>query len=300
MTFKKYFYGVLIIFVLGWVVGYLILPNQLKVSTVAILKTPHQAIKRNLDSVTLTTLFKNNKDLTLTNINPFSANFEVIDLTLNKNYKIKLIELNQDSMLLVISYTYPKTYSILSKIRNITQGNQLKKRQNIIKSILLNKYNSIFGLYGMTIINDSVKHYLYISSRKTFKFQPSTRDIYHLISTLETFIKKEGGNILSPPMVYNQNDYKNKQFFTMVAMATDIVIRNSPQFYLKTMVRGKLLKAKIVGGGFKVWEQQKQLDYFVKDNNLISPAIPFAMFLTNRMEQPDSNKWVTEIYYPIY
>ena len=34
------------------------------------------------------------------------------------------------------------------------------------------------------------------------------------------------------------------------------------------------------------------------DNALSSPAIPFESLVTNRMQEPDTSKWVTKIYYP--
>ena len=30
----------------------------------------------------------------------------------------------------------------------------------------------------------------------------------------------------------------------------------------------------------------------------MSPAIPFESLITNRLEEPDTSKWVTKIYYP--
>ncbi len=66
------------------------------------------------------------------------------------------------------------------------------------------------------------------------------------------------------------------------------------------MVPGKILVTEITGGKNEITAAFAKLKTYMEDNRLVAPAIPFEMFVTNRVEQTDSTKWITKIYYPIF
>ena len=43
----------------------------------------------------------------------------------------------------------------------------------------------------------------------------------------------------------------------------------------------------------------KQMEQYVSDHKYVRIAIPFQSLVTDRMNEPDSSKWITKIYYPI-
>jgi hypothetical protein len=66
------------------------------------------------------------------------------------------------------------------------------------------------------------------------------------------------------------------------------------------MIPGKILVTEVKGGNYTTGEALKQLDIYLDDNHLSSPAIPFESLVTDRSQETDTAKWVTKIYYPIY
>jgi hypothetical protein len=66
------------------------------------------------------------------------------------------------------------------------------------------------------------------------------------------------------------------------------------------MIAGNILVAEVKGGPYTVTNAFNSLHDYVTDHDLQSPAIPFQSLITNRLQQPDSTKWITKIYYPIY
>jgi len=66
------------------------------------------------------------------------------------------------------------------------------------------------------------------------------------------------------------------------------------------MIRGNILVAEIKGGIYSVNEAERQLVNYANDYKKISPAIPFQSLVTNRQLEPDTSKWVTRLYYPIF
>ena len=86
----------------------------------------------------------------------------------------------------------------------------------------------------------------------------------------------------------------------MVAIPINKVIPENEKFVSKRMVPGKILVAQVRGGTYTTAAALRKLEIYMDDNRLSSPAIPFESLLTNRIEEPDTTKWITKIYYPIY
>jgi hypothetical protein len=89
-------------------------------------------------------------------------------------------------------------------------------------------------------------------------------------------------------------------FKTEVAIPVNKAIPQNKIYLIKRMVPGKILVAEIKGGDYSAREALRQMHIFMTDNNLSSPAIPFQSLITNRMEEPDTLKWITKIYYPVF
>jgi hypothetical protein len=65
------------------------------------------------------------------------------------------------------------------------------------------------------------------------------------------------------------------------------------------MVPGKILVAEVKGGEQRVREAAANLQNYVDDYKLKSPAIPFESLVTDRTKETDTSKWITKLYYPI-
>jgi hypothetical protein len=91
------------------------------------------------------------------------------------------------------------------------------------------------------------------------------------------------------------NTYK-----TMVAIPITKAILPASNQFIKRMVKGNILVMEKKGGPFIIKSSQDMLAQFVSDHGLTSPAIPFQKLMTNRLTEPDTSKWITKFYYPIY
>ena len=86
----------------------------------------------------------------------------------------------------------------------------------------------------------------------------------------------------------------------MVAIPVSKSIPTNNNFLFKRMVPGKILVTEVKGGTYTTGEALKQLEIYRSDNHLRSPAIPFESLVTDRSREPDTSKWVTKIYYPVF
>lgn len=154
------------------------------------------------------------------------------------------------------------------------------------------------AVYGMRIRMQQVKDSSLISTRKVFDHYPSTAEIYGMVSSLKQYIRQKGGVEKDVPMlnVHAEND----KYEGMVAIPIARDLPSEGNFQLKKMVLGNILTADVKGGAGRIAEAEKEMQNFVTDYHRTSPAISFQSLITDRQQQPDTNKWATRINYPIF
>jgi len=179
---------------------------------------------------------------------------------------------------------------------------RLKKMQKNMSEWLM-AVKSFFekeeNIYGMKIEIQKVKDSSLVSIKNSFTHYPTTEEIYSMVSSLKEYIMQKKGVENNFPML---NVYKSgtESYEAMVAIPTKWDIPMEGNFKLKKMVLGNILVGEVKGGVQKVMEAEKQLSYYVNDHQKASPAISFQSLVTNRLQEPDTSKWITKLYYPVF
>jgi hypothetical protein len=154
-------------------------------------------------------------------------------------------------------------------------------------------------LYGMVPVIEKVTDTLSLSQKKIFNHYPTPAEVYALTSELEKYIAANGALVTRSPMLHVlQTD--SAQFETMVAVPINKPVSNNGNFILKRMPPGKIIAATINGGMYTIQQGLLQLEQYKRDHQLTSPAIAYQSMTTNRINEPDTNKWVTTLYYPVF
>ena len=71
-------------------------------------------------------------------------------------------------------------------------------------------------------------------------------------------------------------------------------------YTFKKMIKGSFMVTEVVGGEYTVAKASKSLQQYFTDYKKTSMAINFTMLITDRMYQPDTTKWITRLYQPVY
>ncbi|SDW38622.1 hypothetical protein SAMN05444410_102177 [Hydrobacter penzbergensis] len=162
--------------------------------------------------------------------------------------------------------------------------------------LILEKQETI---YGMKIVQQKVTDSSLISLKKTFPHYPTTNEIYEMVRALKNYIATKGGTERNYPMLNVYQDGPDR-FETMVAIPTQKDLPSEGLFRLKKMVLGNILMAEVTGGVSRVMKGEQELTNYVHDYRKTSPAIPYQSLVTDRSMQPDSARWITRLYYPIF
>jgi hypothetical protein len=155
------------------------------------------------------------------------------------------------------------------------------------------------NIYGVDITDGRIPDSLFISTRKTFNHHPTEAETYQLIDQLTAYSNSQNARQVNPPMMHVEQ-IDSSHFEIMVALPVDKVINNQGDFLFKQMVKGNTLIAEVRGGRATINNGLKALEQFKTDYQFTSPAISFELMITDRRAEPDTSKWVTHLYYPVF
>lgn len=222
----------------------------------------------------------------------------LIKHTSDINSVLQLVAINTDSLAIEWKGNLAETYNPFKKISNYLLATEAKKNVSEILESAKRFLESNEKIYGLNITREKVKDTFLISTKFSSNSYPSTAAIYNLVKNLKEYISLNSATETNFPMLHITQGAG--VFNTMVAIPVDRIIPQNNTFLFKRMIPGKILVAEVKGGPYTTSEAIRQLEIYIDDNHLSSPAIPFESLITNREKEPDTLKWVTKIYYPIY
>jgi hypothetical protein len=96
-------------------------------------------------------------------------------------------------------------------------------------------------------------------------------------------------------------DSSGRKVITKIGIPIDREIDVTGTAYeIKRMVLGNILISEVTGGPYTSKNATKQVELYMNDHKRKSPAIPYESLVVDRSAEPDTAKWVTRIYYPVY
>ena len=138
-----------------------------------------------------------------------------------------------------------------------------------------------------------------MSAKKIYDHSPTTEEIYSLLSGLRSYIESQNGSIQAEPILHIR-PVENNQMELMVAYPTDRNLKPNATYSLKQMIPGFLLMGDVTGGPKSIELAEKNLEFYMRDYKLQSPAIPFQTLITDRSAISDTAKWITRLNYPVF
>lgn len=189
--------------------------------------------------------------------------------------------------------------NIINRIRTYFTAGNLQKDMSGILFGLKKFAEKQDNIYGMFIEKTKVTDTVLVATHGFYSHYPSTQDIYTLVEKLRVYITKEKATETNAPMV-NIQPADSTQYKIMVAIPTNRLLTGKGDIELKRMVNGNIIWGEVRGGPYTVIAALENLENYRHDYRLSSPAIPFASLITDRRKEPDTAKWITRVYYPIF
>ena len=209
-----------------------------------------------------------------------------------------VVPLKQDSTALHWKCLIETGNNPLQRLKYYRASKDISNGMHNILDSLRSFFSEKNNLYNIIIERMKVTDTILISTKVILNHYPSTAEIYNEINKLKQYINSRGAQETNYPMLHILKSDSNR-FETMVAIPVNKKIGDQGDIVYKRMVAGNILVAKVQGGRYTVENAFAEMETYVKDHELIPPAIPFQSLETDRLKEPDTTKWITRIYFPI-
>ncbi|MFY7839861.1 MAG: hypothetical protein ACOVP7_06270 [Lacibacter sp.] len=205
---------------------------------------------------------------------------------------------NVDSAYFEWSYAFAYSSNPVTKIKQHLQLRSLKKDFKQFLTAIKPFFEDEQNTYGMRVETQRVKDSTLISLKKTFDHYPGTEEVYSMVTAVKNYIKTKGGEESNAPML-NIFSALNNTYDVMVGIPTKADVVEEAPFIRKKMILGYILVGNVKGGVATVTAAEKRMAEYAFDHQRTAPAIPFQSLITDRMQEKDTSKWITRIYYPV-
>lgn len=211
--------------------------------------------------------------------------------------KLTILVVNVDTIATVWETNFSANFNPINRIIAYKKGAALKKEYNELLDSLSAFLSNSKNIYGFEVEKAMMTDSIMLSIKSTYNHYPSTTEIYAVVQQLRTAATEANVKITNQPMLHVAFD--SGLYKAMVALPIEKLVATKTPVTIKRMVLGKTLKASVFGGATTVENSIALLKTYATNRRLTSPAIPYQMLLTNRLNETDSTRWETKIYLPV-
>ncbi len=311
---KKWFAGILVVLILTLICIYLFIPAKIVISKITVTHTTINGAYRFLSlepnwekwwrnsdgqqHIRNTPFIYNGTEFKLVNLSHNVAGIRIQSGKLVLNSVVNLISFATDSTGAVWQSELSARNSPFSRLANYKRALEIKNDMTGI----LNNFSSFISdpknVYGISIYRSSTKDTFLLSAKYRNPVYPSTAEIYRYLAPLRKSIANQHAEISGYPMV-NVSLQDDSSYEVQVAIPTNHLLQGKDSLFVRRLVPGNFMVCEVHGGEYTIRESLKQLEYFISDYGKTMMAIPFQSLVTDRINEPDTSKWITLLYMPV-
>jgi hypothetical protein len=297
---KKYLLlcSVLIIGALA-LVSYHVPPN-LKISEVITVNCITDAVFRKLSDETNWNKWSGNQlsaSITKKNTNAFEIS--MFDQGMELKSYVQLLSIPTNNTVVKWETSMETGRDPFTQLFRYYKALAIKKNMRLTMSNLSDYLSRFENVYGFRFQEGSITDTLLVTKKSVSTVYPGTNFIYSEIEKLQRSCKKYSALITGKPMI-NISNLNATNYQLMVAIPVNKMFTSGDSVVPKRMIPGKFIFAEVKGGPEKIRNILNQLNLYSQDFGRTSVAIPFEYLVTDRIQVPDSSKWLTKIYLPVY
>lgn len=312
---KRFLLIGLAIIITSLVAVYAFIPSRITITSAAIAEAPDVAIERllldeshwpawwkncELNKFQSATLTQDSYTLSLQQKFYKSLQFD-IEAPNQKNVssRLTLVPLRKDSTGMEWTCQLEVGNNPIQRIQNYRKAKEIKSLLDSCLRPCVRFFSKTENVYGIQIERTKLADTLFVTAKKQFSSKPNQQDIYTLIKQIEAYIQAQGTKP-SGSSIYNISQLSENQYQLMAGVPISFRIKDTKPFEIKYMVPGSFLVTEVLGGEYSVQYSSRQLKQYFQDYKKTSMAMSFTMLVTDRSLQPDSSRWITRLYEPVY
>lgn len=177
----------------------------------------------------------------------------------------------------------------------VTIKNNMAAVLGFFKSFAEKKEN----IYGISLQETIYKDSLLISLKTSLSSYPSVKTIYSQINSLKEYSASYQAQPTGKPIM-NITPLYPFGFQVMTALPIDRSIPASGPFIKQQIPLNRFLVTRVHGGDATANEALHQIQLYIQDYHRTLMALPFQQLVTDRSAEPDTTRWITDIYVPLF
>ncbi|RNI32803.1 hypothetical protein EFY79_19605 [Hanamia caeni] len=211
---------------------------------------------------------------------------------------IHIFSLNFDSVAIEWKCSFYAGINPITRILKYREAKSIRNNMTQILSGLVSYLEDKRNIYGFNFHVIISKDSTLVATKIITPDYPTTSEIYNLVGNLKKYIKSEGAKENNFPML-SVRKLENSEFKTMVAIPVNKRLKGKGEIFYRRFVPWKVLTAEVYGGNITVEKAMHQMNVYMSDYQQTAMAIPFESLVTDRSREPDTLKWITNIYVPV-
>jgi hypothetical protein len=216
------------------------------------------------------------------------------------NSRMELVFVEANTMTILWNAELVSSNDPFKRFERYRYAKQTEKNMNAILQSLQTFFQKKENIYGVDIKETLVKDSALISTRRKFDHYPDAQEVDSMIQSLKKYISQNKAIEKNSPML-NVFELGNSRYEAMTAIPVDKELPKTNEFAPKFLLKGgNILEAQIQGGPYTIEKGLKELENYRADYKFNSPAIPYQLLVTDRAKEPDTTKWITRLYYPVF
>lgn len=212
---------------------------------------------------------------------------------------LHLLPAGGDSTTLQWTCSYPTAADPITRIQRYRQAITLKNNM----AVLLNHFRSFAekkeNIYGMAIRETVFKDSFLISTKKYLAAYPSVENVYSLVGDLKKYSTAQQAKQTGIPII-NVTALNPFGYQLMVALPVNRELPVNDRFFNTRIPLNRFWVSRVQGGEATVKEALHQFQLYVQDYHRTLMALPFQQLITDRSTEPDTSRWITDIYVPLF
>lgn len=212
---------------------------------------------------------------------------------------LSLLSLPHDSSLIKWECVLEAGNDPLARIRAYRKAVALKENMHQVMNAARQYLSNFQNIYGFILNEASTSDTTLITTKSFFPDYPSMPFVYAMAKKLQDYAQAANCAVTGVPML-NVTKLDSAGYQVMVAVPLAHSIQGNEQVKLQKMVPGRFIITDVQGGPGTLNNTHLQILNYFRDYRRTSMAIPFEYLITDRLKEPDTSKWITKIYSPVY
>jgi len=305
---KKLLILLVLLLVFALTAVYLFIPRKIKIETAAPLNAALPGVFRTLINDSIWKKWWPGETPFTYNKQTYSIKrrlFNVFDIDIYSdkdtiNSQMELVLINENTMTILWNAEQISSNDPFKRFIRHRHAKQTEKNMNAILQSLKTFLQKKENIYGVDIRETLVSDSALISTRRKFDHYPNAQEVDSMIQSLKKYISQNNAIEKNSPML-NVFELGNSRYEAMTAIPVDKALQKTNEFAPKFLLKGgNILEVKIQGGPYTIEKGLKELENYRADYKFDSPAIPYQLLVTDRAKEPDTTKWITRLYYPVF